>query len=380
MFISSKNFIRESEYDETRSFTYKNNSIKQIQTQYNLYKTGLDSSESINFPFIFSVHKPFTQKISDINFILGTSLQNSARFYCGFGLKIPFYYSGEQKYGIMQQLCEKNIVKSMVFTVKYEDYREEFDYVERGGELIIGAYPHQYEKDTLRYGEERFKQINAMLSNLYIWELNFESIRYCFGESDCVSLSENSRVKLDINEGMILGNYGFKRKIFDLFFNEEIEKGNCELIKIKEEKEIITCNLNTKLINFYPLLFYNKDFNYTFKLTKYDLFKKIGNKYYFMIYFYHKYYYWVFGKPFLEKYQFTFNMDSKLIGFYERDFELNYKTKRFYYSKNIKITIGFGLLLLLLLLIFVYFRIKKDKKKYNIIEDNYEYSQCNSIK
>ena len=64
-----------------------------------------------------------------------------------------------------------------------------------------------------------------------------------------------------------------------------------------------------------------KQFHKTFILTYEDLFKIKGDKIYFLIYFrnYNFGDYFEFGKIFLQKYSFTFNQETKMIGYYNFD-------------------------------------------------------------
>ena len=60
------------------------------------------------------------------------------------------------------------------------------------------------------------------------------------------------------------------------------------------------------------------DLNFVFNFDYNDLFLQAKNKYIFKVIYSGDYGYWKLGKTFLEKYQFVFNYDSKMFGFYQK--------------------------------------------------------------
>ena len=123
--------------------------------------------------------------------------------------------------------------------------------------------------------------------------------------------------------------------------------------------------------------FFNKDYNYTFELNPNELFIKNNNFYFFLVYFDH---YptdnWILGKPFLKKYQLTFDMDGKTIGFYTN---INKNGKYFYVKKTSKFTaiaLIFCILIIigLVAFIFIYLRRRQFKKRNaNELDDDFTY-------
>ena len=83
----------------------------------------------------------------------------------------------------------------------------------------------------------------------------------------------------------------------------------------------IECDKNQGFnISLFPdLYFENKQLEITFNLTYEDLFilDETMNKYIFLVFNDRFTYTWIFGTIFLKKYQFTFNADSKTIGYYK---------------------------------------------------------------
>ena len=112
------------------------------------------------------------------------------------------------------------------------------------------------------------------------------------------------------------------------------------------------CNQNINIRELKPISFYIESVNFTFQLTYEDLFYKHDNSYYFLVVFKITGFdlKWVLGKPFLKKYQFVFDQNSKLVGFY---------TEFIKPEKEIKWEIILYILVGLLILISIIFVIKK---------------------
>jgi hypothetical protein len=80
------------------------------------------------------------------------------------------------------------------------------------------------------------------------------------------------------------------------------------------------CDGDININNFPTLYFKSKNLQYIFQLTKDDIFIKVKNKIYFLIIFeFSRTNTWVLGKPFLNKYLFSYNYDAKTISFYNEN-------------------------------------------------------------
>jgi hypothetical protein len=135
------------------------------------------------------------------------------------------------------------------------------------------------------------------------------------------------------------------------------------------------CNHKFNYDNFPDLIFYSEGLNYTFTLTKEDLFMKYGNKIYFLIVFKLLPDKWVFGEIFFRKYQISFDKEKKIYGLYKRKYNVteNENSNKISYS-HLSIILGI-LLLFSIFIIFYLFKIIKSKRKLraNELEDQYEY-------
>ena len=170
-------------------------------------------------------------------------------------------------------------------------------------------------------------------------------------------------------------------EISEKCFKDSIEQNNyyCDLIFYFCDK-----NIKNELYDFLPFIkFISKDLNYTFEISKDELYKIEGDYIYLNILFDYGKRYWILGKPFSLKYQFVFDPDSKKIGFYRnRHQKIDVNNKRFY-DKIIQI---FLVILFSFCLTFIGFYLGKKiyqikrKIRANELDDNYEYIYENNYK
>ena len=160
---------------------------------------------------------------------------------------------------------------------------------------------------------------------------------------------------------------------------------------INSQYNVISCDKNFNTDNFPNLYFYNTDYNYTFKLTHKDLFQIRGDRIYFLVIFdENSDNSWKFGKLFMQKYFFNFDVESRTIGFYtdlndSSDDEKN-ENKKNDNSTSTSSSSSLWILWVVLLIItgvacFLLGRIiynKNRKKRANELEDDYEYKEKNN--
>ena len=257
---------------------------------------------------------------------------------------------------------------------------------ENGISLIIGQNPHEYNNE--KYHLNNYIKTEALkYSGSPSWTFDFINYYYYNGNKikfNFTSFEEKLKGTFWFNLDIIIGMHDYLRSIKLNYFNK-YEK-ECNISLINNRYTVIYCNKNFNVENFTTLYFYNINYNYTFELTYKDLFQIKGDKKYFLIIFdLRSNYPWKFGKLFIEKYFFNFDMDSKSIGFY-RDLynsETGSDNKSILDNKstsNIPIWIILALLLIILTGIgcFLFGRLlykKKPKKRANELDDDFEYVQ-----
>ena len=175
----------------------------------------------------------------------------------------------------------------------------------------------------------------------------------------------------DNDYGLISGTNEYKVLIEQFFFNDYIQKEKCvKNLSKKNDNNFFyfECDDDINIDAFPSLLFKSKIFQYEYTLDKDDLFVKDNNKLYFLIVFnIRNTNSWKLGKPFLDKYLFSYNYESRIISFYNEHLLEEDKKNSNNDSYNFMqfIIIGFIFLLALISLILGFFigRIFYNKRK-----------------
>ena len=284
-----------------------------------------------------------------------------------YGVKIGLILSDNyNESNFMRQIHEKSIISK---------YLVSFEYINNNnGMLIIGKYPHEYLPE--KYSEENLKSFYSYQPRtMYLtnFVISFDEI-YSLIDNEKFTLKQKPRTHLILNSGFIIGTKEYMEFIENNFFNNYINI--CEKDKIKKDSInifiIYYCidNAKLKLEKFPTLNFKMKSENLTFVFTYKDLFKKIENKYYFLIVF-EKFnsYVWRLGKPLFFKYSFVYNGDSKTIGFYLNKNSIKTE-KNNIINWNLELNIVKIFIIVILFLFFVFLVILISYyfgKKYNFI-------------
>ena len=170
--------------------------------------------------------------------------------------------------------------------------------------------------------------------------------------------------------------------IKEIFFDELIRQGLC--FEESSDYEMgYYCDKNKaeeKLKKEFPTLYFKMNqFDKIFELNYNDLFRVKNDRIYFLIIFSNTHQeYFEIGKIFLKKYTFTFNQDTKLIGYYIKTKNSNQNEKPSFLS-------GTTFIIIITCLIFIFgvvgFFIGKlvydkiRKRRMNELDDLYEYKQ-----
>ena len=335
-------------FNENYSNSYKKmeNKISEFYSEH--FKKGVRSSDK--FHLIFYNYGEKT--INNFNFVLAKELDNREEMG-QLGLCYGDIILGNKlsNFNFISQLYQKNLISSYAFTLKYNDFEH--------GELIIGALPHEYDDN---YNEKDFISIKAGNSQVVSWSLFFKEISY--GNE---VILKKIFIEFKLEFGFILANSDFKYKLINEFFQYHYE---CHMAK--EEKIYFYCDNNYGIKKFKNIVFSSEIGDYNFNLNYNDLFVEKDGKYFFLIVFpvndNNKY--WKLGKPFLKKFQFIFDQDKKLIGFYKNIYNN-------IYNNDIKIIFLFFLCIIIILLlgifIFIFQKNNKRRKRINEIDDGFDY-------
>ena len=289
-------------------------------------------------------------------FIISTEQKIIGGGQLGFFYKTLSSTDDLTEFNLMFNLIQNEQIKNDIFSVEYTSENE--------GKFYIGGFPDEF---TKKYLNKDFLYVNNK-ENLN-WGFSIENI--FSGENEIDKFTESI---IDYENGFIDANFEYFSVINKTFFNKYSK--DCSAEFYNKKYYLICKNIN---INKFPDLIFNLDsikFNLT--LSGKDLFKKINNKYYFLVSFNandEKPFKWILGKPLLKKYLFVFNREYNQIGLYSKKYNTNYIN----YPIIILVIL---ILLIIVLVIFIYLKKKhiiiKFKKANELLENNYVDSFLNT--
>ena len=216
------------------------------------------------------------------------------------------------------------------------------------------------------------------------WGLNFDSVQ--INNNINIVKSNQTRAEFNINLGCLIGPPSF-HEILHQFF----QKNNIIESRIIYSNEYYIYAFEDeyyKILQNFTLEFYHKDLNYHFILDYKDLFISKADKIYCLIVLNYKDRdYWKFGLPFLKKYKFIYNQDTKFMGFLNENKKTTKeksdtsKNKNNYFKIKSKIIIIVLLCFFFILIGMIFFGIligkkmyKARKKKTNELLELYDYN------
>ena len=316
------------------------------------YSKGLKISESIYIN---------NKELKGITLMLGTELAYNE---CGaLGLRLINSHESSNDLSFIYQIKKYANLDSYTFTLKYKNDEE--------GDLIIGAYPHVYDN---KFNEKNFLYSKAGSNkNGVNWVLNFDVIRY---NNKSVNVGSKKSL-INIEYGLIQAPFKYKNYFKNNFYGDRCS----EKFNDKRNVTIVHCSSNFDITSFKDLIFELKDIETQFVFTYKDLFIKENNEYIFGIVFDEdvdaKDPTWIFGKPFMKKYELVYDLDRKIIGLYKEGNESP--------SEKSKVNILFIILLVILILAvaglsyFIFFYLKKTRKSraFELNDDNFDYVPSN---
>ena len=298
------------------------------------------------------------REIKNISLLLATSLEYQETGALGLRLVDEHEYIGDLSF--ILQIKKKFNLYNYTYMINYKNDNE--------GDLIIGAYPHIYDKNS--FNQDNFKYAKAGILNGNVdWIIDFDVIRY---DNNTIP-SMNFRGFTQIEFGLIQAPSRLKKHLNNTFF-----KNQCtEKFNIKRTITILHCKENFKISDFKNISFILKDSNLEFTLTYKDLFIKENNEYIFGIVFDetgNKDTPWILGKPFIKKFSLIYDLDKKTIGTYKGKNLKNEEPKNPH--KVLIILIIIFSIIIIGLVIFIVYYVKKPKKRNlakELNDDNYEY-------
>ena len=377
-FSIESNYINPKFYNSNKSSTFinKNNKFSFYQEKY---KSGCYCIEQFYFLNDLNTNQENLYKNITFTFIDELSEEyrtkekkkyidsNNNELSGIIGLQYPKSFPD---FNILKSLNNIGIINKNIWSIKYINSQP---YLILGENLDINGYNNY----------DEIKRTNCYSSGYYnYWYFLFNDIK--IGN---VKSNEKRIAQYSPHIGVIIGVKEYQNFIQKNFFDDLIKNNKCYKNKINFERKnffYYECDVNINLDNFQQIEFIHQELSYKFILDKNDLFVDYNSKKYFLCIFEEEFgnnnqnkKNWIFGTPFVKKYNFIFNQDSKLIFFNDKNDDLNIKSNLESSGNNtftliiIIFLIAFSCLLFAYLIIKIVLRPKQIKA--NELEDSFSY-------
>ena len=365
LFESTNNYFFNEQ--KSTSFNY-NNEI----TSSN--KKSCLGNDSISFYNNLDLNKK-EDKIFNFELLLQFQKENiSGEIGLSFPDKNENNYYLIKKTNILNQLKENNLIDNYYWFFLYDKWNS------MDGKLIIGATPDQlYPK---KYSKKDLILSNAILDSAIgqNWKIKFRDIY--LGNFHL----KNVTSELVFDSELIIAPKELDTLLLKYFIQDFLNNKTCSQGSFYLKAHYVTtlkyyyCDSSIKKQLYDAMLnikLNSKEFNYTFEISKDDLFQIEGNYVFFKILFFiEDFDIWVLGKPFSLKYQFVFSPDTKQIGMYNPDFVYE-KPKKSWNKKKFWLVFTIIILSIAFTILGIIIGKKiyglKRKQKANELMDDFEY-------
>ena len=405
LYINYKNINKDYYYENSTSFSQVGEGnmklgVKDISINEQIkFFTNFELTEEISVQNMSLMYNPNNEEpiLDDVG--IDYIIEREKRTTCGYiGFKL--FMDREENNNILDQLKQKGIISNTIFTF-IEANKNYTKYKNNNIEalLIIGEEIYDIFKDknikeyiNEKYNKDQFvekRKLNDYIINegfYFIWKITFNNI-YTYFNNTNINLKQIKNVFLDNDFGLISGTIEYKNLIEENYFKQYQDKNKCWQKTLKTDDlgyfYYYVCDDDIN-IDIFPTLYLKcKNLKYEYQLTKDELFIKYNHKIYFLIVFeFTKTVTWKLGKLFLDKYLFSYNYDSRTVGFYNENLILD-EAKEISndnnYKKYIIISIIVFLSLISLILGFYigrFFYYKRKKSGYELETSlNYNYEK-----
>ena len=213
------------------------------------------------------------------------------------------------------QFKKNKIISSYDWFIEYDPKNND------QGKLVLGAKPHEYKPD--KFKEENMRIMKAVIrDNIIRWEVDMNEI-YVQIDNTIEQIKEYLTCSIEPTLGVIIGPVGYKLMIEEFVFDKLIKDKKCfkennisdGYVMYYCKKEMKDTLKNNQYTHIY---FKHRFFSKIFELNFDDLFVENGDYIYLRMFFDSKKNdVWRFGKPFLQKYFFSYDMDGRTISLYD---------------------------------------------------------------
>ena len=258
--------------------------------------------------------------VNNFTFLYQKSNEKENNLYGYIGLQ-NFYdkykLNDFEKPNFLYQLKKSRLIDSISYYINYTSENEGYLYINMDPNDYSPYYFSDSSKHTMFVKELSSKE------EKYIWNMDINSLYSANNLNKIIINKEGNNVLALLNPqyGLIQGCLPYMDIIEKNILSDLIEKNICSKSELNE-KIFYSCKSSEKNIvnkSFLPLYLYQKEFNYTFELNFDDLFYEKNDILFFLVCFdkNNKNHEWILGKPFMKKYQFSFDVENNKISYYE---------------------------------------------------------------
>jgi hypothetical protein len=285
-----------------------------------LFFRSYGNSTKANDTFIFNTNSKNTLKCSSLKFLYAFLDNKKKNSFLMVGLRLIGDLIRDEELNLVKQLKKSKYTDTYDWSIQYDEKNPD-----NGGLLLIGTEPHNYNPE--KFNQNYYFNSVTISKEIYgIWYIQFDKIFFLNNEEE-ILITDFMKFSLEHKSGIICGTKSYEKLLKKYFFDSLISENKCHMETSKLSSRVYVCKntleIKKELKKKFPTLkMTHKAFMKTFELTYEDLFKEKGGNIYFLIYFSnYQGSTWVAGLPFLKKYFFNYNYDTKLISYYNNDLE-----------------------------------------------------------
>ena len=339
----------------------------------------------------------FDNKKYELQFYFPYTLKNVESGGIGLLLQPRYHGNTDNEKTLFKQLKAKDFIKNYYWSIFFNTKNIE---KESEGFILLGSLPHELETDLgyykKKYFQKEYKNVNAEMSGTDVLNrFKIDQITVYQG-TDKKKILDNFPVdninmrliELDYHSNGVQAPYelfGIYKAIFLNNSNGECFMGEFNYV---QKKVFFYCNNKKNIIKKIKSIlpgftFLSRDLVYNFTLDADDLFIEKEGYVFCLLYFHSDQYLyktWIMGKPFLRKYQFTFNPDLKQYYFYTQEEQDSSDSSGGKVKVNVLIIIIIGTIIIVAVACFLLFKfylydLFQRKKRANELDDDFEYTQ-----
>ena len=358
-FITNESYIGNfKKFDPDKSTTYHKMTYGPRGFALININQGICSTETFTLKQFNNKKKEIS--CDNIDFILAT--RPSFNISGDFGMKLytkPGDYNNLTYFNFIVNLYKSQYINHQIFTINYFNSNE--------GEIIIGDTPDKYST----WDGDTYRQTNVIANDTgYFW-----------GFSNLVSYLNKKRLNIkaekaefQIESNIINPISSYAEKLNESFFEDLVNKTKCIFEDKNENYAFYHCNKDIDLTNFPIVQIYQDMLNYTFELNSDDLFEDINERKYFLVNFaQNSETKWVLGRPFLIKYNFTYDIAARTVGMFFGKKEVEPEPNDEFNKVWIFVIISGAIIVILSIVIFILIKKIPRKQRANELQETFDY-------